>query len=85
LKILIVEVLGRLKTKINFAAIKIMTNTKKIALSIGIAGGALLAFWLLTGDRKKKTKAFVSRTAADLKKAFSKDASTNQDAETHYV
>jgi hypothetical protein len=62
-----------------------MTNTKKIALGIGLAGGAMLAVWLLTGDRKKKTKAFVSRTAADLKKAFSKDAGKNQDAEAHYV
>jgi hypothetical protein len=62
-----------------------MTNTKKIALGIGIAGGALLALWLLTGDRKKKTIAFVSRTAEDLKKAFAKDADPKSDADVHYV
>jgi len=44
-----------------------MSTGGKIAISVGIASSALLAAWLLTGNRKEKTKDFVSRTSENLK------------------
>ncbi|MGC4023495.1 MAG: hypothetical protein QM734_16865 [Cyclobacteriaceae bacterium] len=61
-----------------------MSTTRKIAIGLGVAGGALLAAWLLTGDRKKKTKEFISKKADDLKKAFAKGNDT-EDQDVHYV
>ena len=62
-----------------------MSTTRKIAIGLGVAGGALLAAWLLTGDRKKKTKDFISKKANDLKKALSKDKESFDDTDPHYV
>ncbi len=63
-----------------------MNTTRKIAIGLGVAGGALLATWLLTGDRKKKTKEFVAKRANDIKKAFDKKNITeDQDQDVHYV
>ena len=38
-----------------------MSTTRKIVIGLGIAGGAALATWLLTGTRKKKTKEFIAK------------------------
>jgi len=62
-----------------------MTTTKKIMIGLGVAGGALLAAWLLTGDRKKKTKDFVSKKAEDLKQSLKKEKPEVEDSEVHYV
>ena len=63
-----------------------MGNTKKIALGLSIAGGALLAAWLLTGDRKRKTKDFIVKKAHDLKQTLKKDdKETFDDSDIHYV
>jgi hypothetical protein len=63
-----------------------MSNTKKIAIGLGIAGGALLAAWLLTGDRKKKTRDFIVKKANDLKQSIKKeDKGTFDDSDIHYV
>ena len=56
-----------------------MSTTRKIAIGLGVAGGALLAAWLLTGDRKKKTKDFINKRANDLKKAFGGNDTEDQD------
>jgi hypothetical protein len=61
-----------------------MSTTRKIAIGLGVAGGALLAAWLLTGDRKKKTKEFVAKKASGIKKAFAK-VESNEDQDVHYV
>lgn len=61
-----------------------MSTTRKIAIGLGLAGGALLAAWLLTGDRKKKTKEFVAKKANDIKKSFAKNGDT-EDQDVHYV
>ncbi len=61
-----------------------MNTTRKIAIGLGVAGGALLTAWLLTGDRKKKTKEFVAKKATDLKKAFVNRAHAESD-DVHYV
>ena len=63
-----------------------MSNTKKIAIGLGIAGGALLAAWLLTGDRRKKTKDFIVKKANDLKQSIKKeDKGKFDDSDIHYV
>ena len=61
-----------------------MNTTRKIVIGLGLAGGALLAAWLLTGDRKKKTKDFVVRRAQDIKQAIKKDKETLEDPERYY-
>ena len=63
-----------------------MTTTKKVIIGLGVAGGALLAAWLLTGDRGQKTKEFVSKKANDLKQAINKKSKqTVDESEVHYV
>ena len=62
-----------------------MNSTRKIAIGLGIAGGALLAAWLLTGDRKKKTKDFLVRKAQDLKQTLNKGNQPSDEADIHYV
>jgi hypothetical protein len=63
-----------------------MSTGKKIAWGLGIAGGALLAAWLLTGDRKKKTKEFIGKQARNLKGALDKNESKENDGtEAHYI
>ncbi|MCW5912513.1 MAG: hypothetical protein KIT62_15700 [Cyclobacteriaceae bacterium] len=63
-----------------------MTTSKKIMIGLGVAGGALLAAWLLTGERGKKTKEFISKKADDLKQAFNKKQEVKiEDTDAHYV
>ena len=62
-----------------------MSSTRKVAIGLGIAGGALLAAWLLTGTRKKKTKDFLSRTVADLRKAAPPKSTPQEDNDMNYV
>ena len=62
-----------------------MSSTRKVAIGLGIAGGALLAAWLLTGSRKQKTKDFLVRKAIDIKKTFQKDTASPDDSDVHYV
>ena len=61
-----------------------MSTTRKIAIGLGVAGGALLAAWLLTGDRKKRTKDFVAKRANDLKKVFG-TGNDREDQDINYV
>lgn len=60
-------------------------NAKKVAIGLGIAGGALLAAWLLTGDRKKKTKEFVAKKTQNLRNALKQEVRTFDDSEAHYL
>ena len=53
-----------------------MNTTRKIAIGLGLAGGALLAAWLLTGDRKKKTKDFIVRKTKGIKDTLQKAKKT---------
>jgi hypothetical protein len=61
-----------------------MSTTRKLAIGLGVAGGALLAAWLLTGDRRKKTKEFIAKRTDNLKKALKKDERTD-DQDAYYV
>lgn len=62
-----------------------MSTTRKIAIGLGVASGALLAAWLLTGDRKKKTKEFVAKKAGSIKKTFNKKVDSPENSDVHYV
>ena len=63
-----------------------MSTTRKIAIGLGLAGGALLAAYLLTGDRKKKTKDFLTKTGKKLKDVLDpKEKPTTDDHDVNYV
>jgi len=65
-----------------------MSTTSKIAIGLGVASGALLAAWLLTGDRKKKTKEFIAKKADTIKKSLKTDkvnSGSFDDSDVHYV
>ena len=61
-----------------------MTSTRTIVIGLGLAGGALLAAWLLTGERKKKTKDFVVKRALNIKEAIKKDRGYVDDPDERY-
>ena len=62
-----------------------MSTTRKVVIGIGIAGGALLAAWLLTGERNKKTRNFIARKAGELKRTLNKEKGSQEESEIHYV
>jgi hypothetical protein len=62
-----------------------MGTTRKIAIGLGLAGGALLAAWLLTGDRKKKTKDFLVKKAQGIKETLKAREDSMEDADVHYL
>lgn len=62
-----------------------MSTTSKIAIGLGVASGALLAAWLLTGDRKKKTKEFIAKKAVTIKKSLKTESGSFEDSDVHYV
>lgn len=61
-----------------------MNSTKKIAIGLGVASGALLAAWLFTGDRKKKTKEFIAKKAGAIKNSFKKSVES-EDSDVNYI
>jgi hypothetical protein len=63
-----------------------MKTASKIALGISVASGALLAAWLLTGNRKQKTKEFISKKATAWKSTVKEERKTPfDDSDAHYV
>ncbi|HET9054731.1 MAG TPA: hypothetical protein VFM90_11185, partial [Cyclobacteriaceae bacterium] len=64
-----------------------MNTTRKIMIGVGLASGALLAAWLLTGSRKEKTKAFVVKGAKKLGQTLKteKPELVTEEADVHYV
>lgn len=62
-----------------------MNKTGKITLGLGIASAALLAAYLFTGDRKKKTTEFIAKKADDLKRVIQKKMDSFDDSEAHYI
>jgi hypothetical protein len=62
-----------------------MSTTRKIAIGLGVASGALLTAWLLTGDRKNKTKEFIAKKAGSIKKTFIKKDDSSENSDVHYV
>lgn len=62
-----------------------MNTTSKLTIGLSVAGGALLAAWLLTGERKQKTRKFVSRRKQSLKDALKKERGSLDDYDVYYV
>jgi hypothetical protein len=62
-----------------------MSTTNKIAIGLSMVGGALLAAWLLTGDRKQKTRSFVVKGSQHIKGVFKKEEKSFEDADYTYV
>lgn len=64
-----------------------MRTTQKVVLGLGLASGALLAAWLLTGSRKNKTKEFIVKKADQVKDALRKPKiGTNvEESDVHYI
>ncbi len=63
-----------------------MSTTGKIAIGVGLASGALLAAWLLTGSRKEKTRTLINKGTERLRQTI-KNAQVRvlEDSEVHYV
>ncbi|HEY9006978.1 hypothetical protein [Ohtaekwangia sp.] len=62
-----------------------MSTTRKIAVGIGLASGALLAAWLLTGNRKQKTKNYLVKKADGLRQAIKTEKSKFDDSDSYYI
>lgn len=63
-----------------------MSTTRKLAIGLSLAGGALLAAYLLTGDRKPRTKEFLTKASKKIKEVLEpKVKTTSDDQEIHYV
>lgn len=62
-----------------------MSKYSTFAIGIGLASGALLAAWLLTGTRKEKTKKFISTRTAIIKKSIKTERPAYDETETYYV
>ncbi|MEO5601075.1 MAG: hypothetical protein ABIR06_09120 [Cyclobacteriaceae bacterium] len=61
-----------------------MSKSSTFAIGIGLASGALLAAWLLTGTRKEKTKKFISKGTASIKKTIQAEKSVYDETESFY-
>ena len=63
-----------------------MSITGKLAIGVGLASGAILAAWLLTGNRKEKTRTLISKGTERIKETL-KNAERRvfDDSEAHYV
>ena len=63
-----------------------MRTTGKIALGVSLASSVLLATWLLTGDRKVKTRDFVSKKKAEgLRGALKSDRVQASELDSYYI
>ena len=62
-----------------------MGTIGKIALGVSFASSVLLATWLLTGERKVKTRDFVSRKAESLRGALKSDRIQKSETDSYYI
>ena len=63
-------------------------STKRIVIGLGLASGAALAAWLLTGSRRKKTTAFIADKVTGIKDSLKKSTpkqSSGDDSDALYV
>lgn len=61
-----------------------MRSYSTFAIGFGLASGALLAAWLLTGTRKEKTKKFISTRTASIKKSIKAERPVYDETESYY-
>ena len=62
-----------------------MRTTGKIALGVSLASSVLLATWLLTGERKMKTRDFVSKKAESLRGSLKSDRIQTSELDSYYI
>ena len=62
-----------------------MRTTEKIALGVSLASSVLLATWLLTGDRKVKTRDFVSKKAESLRGSLKAERTQTSELDSYYI
>ena len=62
-----------------------MATIQKFALGLGLASGAVLTAWLLTGDRKEKTRTYLVKRTDTLKKSLQVEKPVYDDSEVHYI
>lgn len=61
-----------------------MSKTSTFAIGLGLASGALLAAWLLTGSRKEKTRKFIYDRTASIKKSIKAEKPVYDETESYY-
>ena len=61
-----------------------MNTTGKIAIGFSLASSLILTAWLLTGERKVKTKDFVSKKAESLRMVLKSDRVGADEADVYY-
>lgn len=62
-----------------------MKTTGKIAIGVSLASSILLTAWLLTGQRKEKTKDFVTKGAESLRNVLKSDKIQAGDSDAYYI
>jgi len=65
-----------------------MRTTRKFALGVGLASGAFVTAWLLTGDRKQRTKQYLVKGTSGLKRVITRPRATPKpfdDSEAYYI
>ncbi len=63
-----------------------MNSVKKVVLGLGIASGAFIAAYLLTGEQGQRTKNYIVRRVRIPKGTINRDVRKKfDDSEIHYV
>lgn len=62
-----------------------MNTTGKIAIGMSLVSSLLVTAWLLTGDRKVKTRDFVSKKTEGFKSALKSDRSYLSELDNYYI
>jgi hypothetical protein len=62
-----------------------MIPIRRLALGLGLASGALLTAWLLTGDRRYKTRDYIVKKTDNLKNTLKAKQHIFDDSEAHYI
>jgi hypothetical protein len=62
-----------------------MIPIRTLALGLGLASGAVFTAWLLTGERKYKTREYIVRKTDHLKSTLTTKKQVFDDSEAHYI
>ena len=62
-----------------------MNTTGKIAIGMSLVSSFLVTAWLLTGDRKVKTKDFVLKKSEGIKSVLKADRSFLTELDSYYI
>jgi hypothetical protein len=62
-----------------------MIPLRKFTIGLGLASGAVLTAWLLTGERKLKTRDYIVRRTDNIKNSIKPKKHVFDDSEAHYI